>query len=65
MGRSVGKRPLCGFQKGGKTMSKPKKGAAVPAKRRHVDKRTLFVRIVAGAIALLMLGSIALSALFL
>ncbi|HIR46186.1 MAG TPA: hypothetical protein IAB89_00805 [Candidatus Caccousia avicola] len=46
-------------------MSKPKKGAAVPAKRRHVDKRTLFVRIVAGAIALLMLGSIALSALFL
>lgn len=46
-------------------MSKPKKGAAVSVRRRHVDKRTLFVRIVAGVVALLMLGSVALSALFL
>lgn len=36
-----------------------------PGKKRHINRRTLFVRIVAGAVALLMIGSVALSALFL
>ena len=34
-------------------------------RRRRLDRRTLFVRIVAGAVALLMIASVALSALWL
>lgn len=36
-----------------------------PGKKRRINRRLLFVRIVAGAVALLMIGSVALSALFL
>ena len=36
-----------------------------PGKKRHINRRILFVRIVAGAVALLMIGSVARSALFL
>ena len=36
-----------------------------PGKKRRINRRILFVRIVAGAVALLMIGSVALSALFL
>lgn len=38
---------------------------STPGRRRRTDKRTLLVRIVAGAIALLMIASVALSALYL
>lgn len=51
------------MKKRGKSFSSGETGACPTAKKRKTDGRTLFVRIVAFAVALLMIGSVVLAAL--